>query len=83
MIKVTIDIYDIEKGEIPPCSGEYNIMDDDGGWSRAVWAGVWEEWFGPKQPHLWAYKKPPVEMSTKIVDLQTYLPVCPQSCTSP
>lgn len=52
---------DIDKGEIPPCSGEYNIVDDDGGWSRAVWAGVWEEWFGPKQPHLWTYKKPPVE----------------------
>ena len=69
MKKVTIDIYDIEKGEIPPCSGEYNIVDDDGGWSRAVWAGVWEEWFGPKQPHLWTYKKPLVEMSTyKIVD---------------
>lgn len=60
-VKLTYMIYDIDKGEIPPRSGEYNIMDDDGGWSRAVWAGVWEEWFGPKQPHLWTYKKPPVE----------------------
>lgn len=68
-MKVMIDIYDSEMGELPPESGEYNVMDDDGGWSRAVWAGVWEEWFGPKQPHLWTYIKPPAEMPMyKIVD---------------
>lgn len=53
--EVTYTIYDTEKGETPPKSGEYNVLYENGEWARAI--GEWKEWFGPSRPHLWAHKK--------------------------
>ena len=55
-IQVTYEIYDIKRGETPPEPGEYLVC-EDGEWSRAVWGGVWKEWFGPKQPRFWTFVK--------------------------
>ena len=69
--QVTYTIFDTEKGETPPESGEYNVLYENGEWARAVWdetqlslspascmcLGEWKEWFGPSRPHLWAHKK--------------------------
>lgn len=57
MMLVTYRIYDTDKGEFPPEFGEYNILNDDGSWTRALWASEWKEWFGPDQPHLWTTKE--------------------------
>ena len=51
--EVTYEIFDTDKGEIPPEPGRYSVLFDSGEWSHAIWDGEWKEFIGTKPPHLW------------------------------
>ena len=77
MIKVTINIYDSENGELPQETGVYAYIQSDRSIGQGYWSEKWQDWNLYEKPRYW-FKREEIENLNTVkfakLDDSAYLP---------